>query len=112
LTVTFLFLDPALFLVSLFYSVCFGIVYLIVVTVSILRPRKHRKPYSDQAMVAQFADVFGLGYHHSVGIVGTDFLALGIGMIIGTIGTVKAMEKIFHLKKYKPETRYETTGNS
>lgn len=59
----------------------------------------------------QYSDVFALGYHHSVGIVGTDFLSIGIGMVIGTIATVKAMDAIFKKggssieKKYKPESR-------
>ncbi|KAF2269445.1 MFS general substrate transporter [Lojkania enalia] len=58
-----------------------------------------------------YASVFALGYGHSVGIVGTDFLAVGIGMIIGTIGTIKAMDAIFKKngpeakKNYKPESR-------
>ncbi|RAR00766.1 MFS general substrate transporter [Stemphylium lycopersici] len=86
----YLVLDPALLLASLFYSVVFGTIYLIIVT---------------------YADVFGVGYGHSVGIVGTDFLAAGIGMIIGTLGTIKAMEAIFKRDvasgqiKYKPESR-------
>jgi hypothetical protein len=52
-----------------------------------------------------------LGYGHSVGIVGTDFLAAGIGMIIGTAATIKVMQAIFSKgglegrKKYKPESR-------
>ncbi|ORX96960.1 major facilitator superfamily domain-containing protein [Clohesyomyces aquaticus] len=88
--IVYLALDPALLLASLFYAVVFGVIYLVIVT---------------------YSDVFGLGYHHSVGIVGTDFLAVGIGMIIGTIATVKIMEAVF--KKHdstgqagwKPESR-------
>jgi hypothetical protein len=86
----YLLLDPALLLASLFYSVIFGIIYLIIVT---------------------YADVFGTGYGHSVGIVGTDFLAAGIGMLLGTFATIKAMEAIFKRDSasgqmnYKPESR-------
>jgi hypothetical protein len=86
----YLLLDPALLLASLFYSVVFGVIYLIIVT---------------------YADVFGTGYGHSVGIVGTDFLAAGIGMLLGTFATIKAMEAIFKRDaasgqmKYKPESR-------
>ena len=86
----YLALDPALLLASLFYSVVFGVVYLIIVT---------------------YADVFGRGYGHSVGIVGTDFLAAGIGMLLGTFATIRAMEAIFKRDttsgqmKYKPESR-------
>ncbi|PVH71962.1 MFS general substrate transporter [Cadophora sp. DSE1049] len=88
--VVYLIVDPALFLASFYYSVSFGVVYLVVVT---------------------YADVFGLGYGHSVGIVGTDFLAAGIGMIIGTAVTIKVMQAVFSKdgpegrKKYKPESR-------
>ncbi|KAF2467807.1 MFS general substrate transporter [Lindgomyces ingoldianus] len=88
--IVYLILDPALLLASIFYSVIFGVIYLVIVT---------------------YSDVFGLGYHHSVGIVGTDFLAVGIGMVIGTIVTVKVMETIFKKDaatgqvKYKPESR-------
>ncbi|KAF2193839.1 MFS general substrate transporter [Zopfia rhizophila CBS 207.26] len=88
--VVYLIIDPALLSASIFYSVAFGVIYLIVVT---------------------YSDVFGLGYHHSVGIVGTDFLAMGVGMIIGTVGTIKSMEAIFKKdspngqKKFKPESR-------
>jgi hypothetical protein len=86
----YLLLDPALLLASVFYSVVFGVVYLIIVT---------------------YANVFGTGYGHSVGIVGTDFLAAGIGMLLGTFATIKAMEAIFKRDaasgqiKYKPESR-------
>lgn len=86
----YLVLDPALLLASLFYSVVFGVVYLIIVT---------------------YADVFGSGYGHSVGIVGTDFLAAGIGMLLGTFATIRAMEAIFKRDtasgqiKYRPESR-------
>lgn len=88
--VVYLVLDPALLLASVFYAIVFGAIYLVIVTL---------------------ADIFGTGYGHSVGIVGTDFLAAGIGMIIGTIGTIKAMEAIFKKDqstgkaKYKPESR-------
>ncbi|KAF2791820.1 MFS general substrate transporter [Melanomma pulvis-pyrius CBS 109.77] len=88
--VIYLVVDPALLLASIFLSVIFGVIYLIIVT---------------------FADVFGSRYHHSVGIIGTDFLAIGLGMIIGTIGTIKAMEAIFTRDnlngkvKYQPESR-------
>jgi hypothetical protein len=87
--IVYLVLDPALLLASLFYAVVFGIVYLVIVTL---------------------ADVFGAGYGHSVGIVGTDFLAAGVGMIIGTFGTIKVMDVIFKKNeaghtKYKPESR-------
>lgn len=86
----YLAVDPALLFASIFYSVVFGIVYLVIVTLG---------------------DVFGRGYGHSVGIVGTDFLSCGVGMIIGTIGTIKAMEAIFKRDvttgkmNYQPESR-------
>ncbi|KAF2113518.1 major facilitator superfamily domain-containing protein [Lophiotrema nucula] len=87
--VVYLILDPALLLASWFFSVVFGVIYLVIVT---------------------YADVFALGYHHSVGIVGTDFLAVGIGMIIGSIATVKAMDALFKRDEagkatYRPESR-------
>ncbi|GAB1318346.1 hypothetical protein MFIFM68171_08556 [Madurella fahalii] len=87
--VIYLVVDPALLLASLFYSMCFGVAYLVLVT---------------------YADVFGFGYGHSVGIIGTDFLALGVGMIIGTVGTMKLMEAVFKKdspkdKPFKPESR-------
>jgi hypothetical protein len=55
--------------------------------------------------------VFGSGYHHSPGIIGTDFLALGLGMIIAALATVKAQEVLFAKddrggKQYAPESRY------
>lgn len=55
-------------------------------------------------------DVFGAYYHQSAGLVGTDFLALGAGMLIGTIGTVKVAEHIYKTgvsqgRKYTPESR-------
>jgi hypothetical protein len=89
----YLLLDPALLLASLFYSVVFGVIYLIIVT---------------------YADVFGTGYGQSVGIVGTDFLAAGIGMLLGTFGTIRAMEAIFKRDaasgqlKHNPESRLIT----
>ncbi|OAL46922.1 MFS general substrate transporter [Pyrenochaeta sp. DS3sAY3a] len=88
--IMYLAMDPALFLASLFYSIVFGVVYLIIVT---------------------FADVFGLGYGHSVGIVGTDFLSSGVGTLIGTFGTIRIMDAVFKRDsqsgqlKYKPESR-------
>ncbi|KAF2021283.1 MFS general substrate transporter [Aaosphaeria arxii CBS 175.79] len=86
----YLAVDPALALASIFYAVLFGVVYLVIVTL---------------------ADVFGHGYGHSVGFVGTDFLSAGVGMIIGTFGTIRVMEMIFKKDtttgqmKYKPESR-------
>lgn len=86
----YLVFDPALLLASTFNSIVFGIVYLVIVTL---------------------ADVFGRGYGHSVGIVGTDFLACGVGMIIGTFATIKAMDAIFKRDSttgkmmYQPESR-------
>jgi hypothetical protein len=59
----------------------------------------------------QYIDVFGLGYHHTVGIVGTDFLAIGIGMMAGTLATVKVMQAAFNKDKlagrrpFTPESR-------
>jgi hypothetical protein len=55
--------------------------------------------------------VFGLGYRHSVGIVGVDFLALGIGMMAAMIATVKVQDAMFPKpgeakRSYKPESRY------
>ncbi|KAF2734368.1 MFS general substrate transporter [Polyplosphaeria fusca] len=95
--IVYLILDPALLLAAWFYSVCFGVIYLVIVTFS------------------KYAEVFANGYHHSVGIVGTDFLAVGIGMIIGTIVTIKIMDAVFKKSDtpsttsskpaYKPESR-------
>ncbi|KAH7130930.1 major facilitator superfamily domain-containing protein [Dactylonectria macrodidyma] len=88
--VVYIFIDPAVGMASFLYSVIFGIIYLLIVTYDL---------------------VFGLGYHQSVGIVGTQFLAIGIGMMIGTFGTVKAMEFIFKKggpdahKNFKAESR-------
>lgn len=68
------------------------------------------KPVKDLALTEQlqFADVFALGYGQSVGIVGTNFLAMGLGMIVGTFATVKVMDRVFTRggeKKFKPESR-------
>ncbi|KAH7353135.1 major facilitator superfamily domain-containing protein [Pyrenochaeta sp. MPI-SDFR-AT-0127] len=88
--VVYLVLDPALFFASLFHSIAFGVIYLIIVT---------------------YADIFGTGYGFSVGLVGTAFLAAGVGTLMGTFGTIRAMEAIFKRNeasgqmKYKPESR-------
>lgn len=61
---------------------------------------------------AKYSDVFGKGYHHSIGIIGTDYLAFGVGMIIAAFGTIKAMDHVFRKqtpdgkqKSHKPESR-------
>lgn len=88
--IVYLVLDPALLLVSIFYSIVSGVLYLIIVT---------------------YVDIFGTGYGFSVGLVGTAFLAAGVGTMIGTFGTIHAMQAIFKRDeasgqmKYKPESR-------
>ncbi|UNI16053.1 hypothetical protein JDV02_002528 [Purpureocillium takamizusanense] len=86
--VTYLVLDPALTLLSLYYAVVFGILYLVIVT---------------------FQFVFGQGYGHSPGVVGMDLLAEGIGAFLGMYTTAKLLEIVYRRqikkKEYKLETR-------
>ncbi|KAK4087750.1 hypothetical protein PCL_01543 [Purpureocillium lilacinum] len=86
--VMYLVLDPALALLSLYYAVVFGILYLIVVT---------------------FQFVFGQGYGHSPGVVGMDLITEGVGAFIGMFTTAKLLDIVYRRqiqkKEYKSETR-------
>ncbi|PGG98809.1 hypothetical protein GX51_06605 [Blastomyces parvus] len=87
--VIYLLVDPALFLLSLYFALVFGEVYLLIVT---------------------FPEIFGEGYGHSAGFVGIDLLAQGVGNMLGLIVTVKAHEIIYERqtrpnKHYNPESR-------
>ncbi|KEZ46565.1 hypothetical protein SAPIO_CDS0361 [Scedosporium apiospermum] len=88
--VMYLALDPALLLLSVYFSCIFGVLYLVVVT---------------------FSFVFGKGYGHSAGIVGIDLLAEGVGAMIGMFATTKLLNAIYsrQMKKegkpYKAESR-------
>ncbi|EGE85036.2 hypothetical protein, variant 1 [Blastomyces dermatitidis ER-3] len=87
--VIYLLVDPALFLLSLYFAFVFGEVYLLIVT---------------------FPEIFGEGYGHSAGFVGIDLLAQGVGNMLGLIVTVKAHEIIYERqthpsKHYDPESR-------
>lgn len=81
--------DPALLLLSIYYSFVFGVLYLVIVT---------------------FYTVFGNGDGHSPGIVMVDLLAEGIGALLGLPVTVKRMELVYARAtqskgEYKSETR-------
>ena len=85
----YLVFDPALLLLSIYYSFVFGVLYLVIVT---------------------FYRVFGNGYGHSPGIIGVDLLAEGIGALLGLPVTVKLMEVVYaratqSKEEYKSETR-------
>jgi hypothetical protein len=73
----YLLLDPALLLASLFYSVVFGVIYLIIVT---------------------YADVFGTGY----GGIG---MLLGIFATIKAMEAIFKRDAASGQMKYKPESR-------
>jgi MFS family permease len=89
--IIYLFSDPALALLSLYYAFIFGVLYLVIVT---------------------FYEIFGIGgYGHSPGIVGVDLLSMGIGASIALVVTVKLLDIIYRWatkdkKQYRSETRY------
>ena len=90
--IIYLVLDPALSLLSLYFAVVFGILYLVVVT---------------------FYTVFGEGYGHSAGIVGVDLLSEGIGAFIGLIATIRLFNIVYRRNEdskatYKHESRLIT----
>lgn len=86
----YLLLEPSLAALSVYFSVIFGIFYLVVIT---------------------FYSVFGAGgYGHSTGIVGVDLISEGIGAVAGSMTTVKLFDMVYarqdrSKESYKHESR-------
>lgn len=85
---------------AFYFAFVFGVQYLVIVTVSLfvlilLCTAK-----------SQFQRVFGEGYGHSVGIVGTDLTAEGIGALLGMFLSTYLANWIYkHKKRHDPESR-------